>query len=192
MITEHFFPTSISHSFCPFHNEIKDDLINYCFKKQETIPNGVKTFNNNGKVYTTLNTYDILLDKKFERLNIWVKEQVKEYVKQTHMAVNLSLEGDAFFNIYKKYDYQEVHEHAKSIVSCIYFLKSNEKSSKVFFKSRMFDTVEYENNLFAPTGNIFFRPDAGKLLVFRGNVQHFVEQHLDDEERISLAYNFKN
>ena len=55
----------------------------------------------------------------------------------------------------------------------------------------MFDTVEYENNLFAPTGNIFFKPDVGKLLVFRGNVQHFVEQHLDDEERISLAYNFK-
>lgn len=189
MITEYFFPTSISHSYCPFHNEIENNLVNHCFKLSEKISNGVKTFNNNDKLYTTYKTHDILLDEKFNKLNDWVKEQINEYIKQTHMIINFKGKGSSFFNIYKKHDYQELHEHSGDIISCIYFLKCNEKSSRVFFKSRMADSIEYTKN--APTGNIFFKPEPGKLLVFRSNVQHFVEQHLDDEERITLAYNFK-
>ena len=99
--------------------------------------------------------------------------------------------NDAFLNIYKKHDYQETHDHAGSMISCIYFLKSNKKSSRVFFKSRMYDNIEHDSSN-PPTGNVWFESQPGKLLIFRSYVQHFVEQHLDEEERISLAYNFRN
>ena len=132
-----------------------------------------------------------MLDEKFERLNNWIKDEVKKYVDTLRMKVNLKYEGNAFFNIYKKHDYQETHDHAGSIISCIYFLKSNEKSSRVFFKSRMYDNIEHDSSN-PPTGNVWFESQPGKLLIFRSYVQHFVEQHLDEEERISLAYNFKS
>jgi len=121
----------------------------------------------------------------------WIKDEVKKYVDTLRMKVNLKYEGNAFFNIYKKHDYQETHDHAGSIISCIYFLKSNEKSSRVFFKSRMYDNIEHDSSN-PPTGNVWFESQPGKLLIFRSYVQHFVEQHLDEEERISLAYNFKS
>ena len=191
MKIEHFFPTSIAHSFCPFHNEIEHDLINHCYDIEKKIDSGGSSFNNNGKLYTTFKKHDIMLDDKFKRLNEWVKSQVKDYTSQLKMKINLKCEGNAFFNIYKKHDYQETHDHAGSVISCIYLLKSNEKSSRVFFKSRMYDNIEYDS-IYMPIGSIFFEPQPGKLLIFRSYVQHYVEQHLDDEKRISLAYNFRN
>ena len=191
MQIEQFFPTNISNSFCPFHNEIKERLIDHCFSISKTIKKSDNIFQNNGQLYTTYGTHDILLDEKFERLNNWIKEEVKKYVDTLRMKVNLKYEGNAFFNIYKKHDYQETHDHAGSIISCIYFLKSNEKSSRVFFKSRMYDNIEHDSSN-PPTGNVWFESQPGKLLIFRSYVQHFVEQHLDEEERISLAYNFKS
>ena len=137
MQIEQFFPTNISNSFCPFHNEIQERLIDHCFSISKTIKKSDNIFQNNGQLYTTYGTHDILLDEKFERLNSWIKNEVKKYVDTLRMKVNLKYEGNAFFNIYKKHDYQETHDHAGSMISCIYFLKSNEKSSRVFFKSRM-------------------------------------------------------
>jgi len=191
MQIEQFFPTSISHSFCPFHDEVKEQLVNHCLSISKTIKKGDNIFQNNGQLYTTYGTHDILIDEKFERLNNWIKDEVKKYVDTLRMKVNLRYEGNAFFNIYKKHDYQETHDHAGSMISCIYFLKSNEKSSRVFFKSRMYDNIEHDSSN-PPTGNVWFESQPGKLLIFRSYVQHFVEQHLDEEERISLAYNFKS
>jgi len=191
MQIEQFFPTNISHSFCPFHDEIKEQLVNHCLSISKTIKKSDNIFQNNGQLYTTYGTHDILIDEKFERLNNWIKNEVKKYVDTLKMKVNLQYEGNAFFNIYKKHDYQETHDHAGSIISCIYFLKSNEKSSRVFFKSRMYDNIEHDSSN-PPTGNVWFESQPGKLLIFRSYVQHFVEQHLDEEERISLAYNFKS
>ena len=173
MQIEQFFPTNISNSFCPFHNEIQEQLIDHCFSISKTIKKSDNIFQNNGQLYTTYGTHDILLDEKFERLNSWIKDEVKKYVDTLRMKVNLKYEGNAFFN------------------SCIYFLKSNEKSSRVFFKSRMYDNIEHDSSN-PPTGNVWFESQPGKLLIFRSYVQHFVEQHLDEEERISLAYNFKS
>ena len=191
MQIEQFFPTNISNSFCPFHNEVEKQLIDHCFSISKTIKKSDNIFQNNGQLYTTYGTHDILLDEKFERLNNWIKDEVKKYVDTLRMKVNLKYEGNAFFNIYKKHDYQETHDHAGSMISCIYFLKSNEKSSRVFFKSRMYDNIEHDSSN-PPTGNVWFESQPGKLLIFRSYVQHFVEQHLDEEERISLAYNFKS
>ena len=37
---------------------------------------------------------------------------------------------------------------------------------------------------------LFYRPDPGKVIIFRGHMEHAVEAHEDDTPRISLAYNF--
>jgi len=55
----------------------------------------------------------------------------------------------------------------------------------------MYDNIEHDSSN-PPTGNISFESQPGKLLIFRSYVQHFVEQHLDEDDRISLAYNFRN
>ena len=94
-------------------------------------------------------------------------------------------------NIYNKHDYQEAHNHFGFVISCIYFLKANNKASKVFFRPHVFDNIKYDNFTYSPSTPVFYEAQPGKLLIFRSYIDHFVEQHLDEEQRISLAYNFR-
>ena len=65
---------------------------------------------------------------------------------------------EGWFNIYKKYDYQEFHDHGKSTLSAVYFLKSNpKKSSKIYFKFLLqFITLYILYNKYNIYSNIFF------------------------------------
>jgi len=190
MIVEHLFPTIISHSIYPDHKNIEKKLIKYCCNFPKKF-NNKKSFLNNGKLFTTFQNHNLLEDINFKNLNDWVKEQVKLYVEKTTMNYNIKFEGEAFFNIYNKNDYQESHNHFGYIISCIYFLKANKKASKVYFKPNILDNIKYDNFLNSPHSPVFYEAQPGKLLIFRSYLDHFVEQHLDSEKRISIAYNFK-
>ena len=49
--------------------------------------------------------------------------------------------------------------------------------------------VEY-GNLNNPTGTVKFKPNPGKLIIFRSYLNHCVEQKNTDGHRISIAYNY--
>ena len=48
--------------------------------------------------------------------------------------------------------------------------------------------IEYTEDTYE---RMYITPQAGMLLVFRSHLEHSVEQHEDDDKRISMAYNFK-
>jgi hypothetical protein len=99
---------------------------------------------------------------------------------------------ESWFNIYKKGDYQEIHQHTNTIISAVYFLKSNQKSSSLIFRPPFIDQLDVKKtNNFCCNGNIEYKPIPGRLIVFRSFVPHCVPQHKDNQDRITLSYNFR-
>lgn len=192
MIIEQWRPTFIGYCDYPEHKKIQKSLIKECFLIQKNIKSGGKDWISN-KTYNTLNTYNILENKKFYQLNDWIFYKILEYASNLKYKDKYKC-SEGWFNIYKKYDYQEYHDHSDSTFSAVYFLKSNiKKSSKIYFKfNDTRNTMEpTPDPSFKPTHNtVFYDPVPGRLIVFPSTLKHCVERHEYTEERISLAYNF--
>ena len=192
MIIEQWYPNLIGYCDYPEHIKIEKNLVKECLSLSNKIKKGGKNWISN-KTYTTLNTYNILENKKFSKLNEWIFNKVLEYSTSLKYKDKYKCMG-GWFNIYKKYDYQEYHDHGENTLSCVYFLKSNsEKSSKIHFKfnineNLMEPTVNHSFGLTSPTA--WYTPVSGRLLIFKSTLRHCVERHEEDDIRISLAYNF--
>jgi len=187
-----FFPTIIGTATNENHSNIDKKLIDKCYSLQKEIKSGGENWMSKN-TYNTSYTYNIWNDKDFKDLNTWVLKQVKEYSKQLDYVSEYTCDS-AWFNIYKKFDYQEKHEHSPSTFSCIYYLKADPKTSaKTWFYSKIIDGLEPKTNIktIDTSSNITCPSIPGELIIFRSNIEHSVERQETDNERISLAYNFK-
>lgn len=189
---EQWYPNLIGYCDYNNHKKIEKILVKECLFLSNKIKKGGNNWISN-KTYNTLDTYNILKNKKFKNLNEWVFNKVLEYSNNLQYQNNYRC-IESWFNIYKKYDYQEFHDHGKNTLSAVYFLKSNpEKSSKIWFKfndneNLMDPTTSASFNLTCSTA--CYKPIPGRLLIFKSTLKHCVERQEDDNLRISLAYNF--
>jgi hypothetical protein len=192
MIIEQWCPTFIGYCDYSEHKKIEKILVKECLSLSNKIKKGGEDWISN-KTYNTLDTYNILENKKFKDLNEWIFNKVIEYSSNLKYKDKYKcVEG--WFNIYNKYDYQEYHDHCHRTFSAVYFLQSDsEKSSKIYFK------FNNTGNIMEPTPDpsfklscqtVFYNPVPGRLLVFPSTLKHCVERHESKEKRISLAYNF--
>ena len=188
---QQFYPKFIGFADYKEHLSIEKTLVKECLSISKKIKKGGDSWIAD-KTYNTLNTYSLLSNKKFDKLNKWIFKKIQQYSDLLKYKGEYKC-SDAWFNIYKKYDFQEYHEHGLSTLSAVYFLKSNKNSSKIFFKfndsSNVMDPV-IDNNFILTAPLINYEPIPGRLLIFRSTVKHCVERHEDDDIRISLAYNF--
>lgn len=192
MITRKFFPTIIGTATNKNHSSIEKKLVEQCYSLKEKVKSGGQHWISKN-TYNTSYTYNIWNDKNFKSLNDWVFEQIKEYSKQLNYVSEYVCDS-SWFNIYKKYDYQEKHEHSPSTFSCIYYLKANpDTCAKTWFYSKVIDGLEPKsnNNMIDTAGTINTPPRSGELIIFRSNIEHSVERQETEDERISIAYNFK-
>ena len=189
-----WFPYSIGEALNPDHQEYEEKYSKRCEKikkefKQQRDDTWVSNLYN-----TSVTEYKLHEDKTFKPLITWVKTQAQKYSDDLGMKLNGSryvpkLDG-AWFNFYEKNNFQEYHWHP-CILSCIYYLKSNPNGARTIFKSKIYESyhIEYDNNS-RPVGTCWYEPTPGGLLVFRGFMDHCVEQKTDDDDRITIAFNF--
>lgn len=192
MRVEKFFPTLIGFVKNPNHNNIENNLVKKCYELKHNIKSGGQNWLAKN-TYNTSYTYNLFNDENFKCLNDWVMQEIKNYTDNIGYENNLVCDT-AWFNIYEKYNYQEVHEHAPNSISAIYFLKANpDTCAKTYFYSNNFDGLEPKsnNNNIDTNHTISINPLSGLLILFRSNVKHSVEQQLSNDERITIAYNFK-
>tara|TARA_R100001509_G_scaffold22053_1_gene11542 strand:+ start:110 stop:706 length:597 start_codon:yes stop_codon:yes gene_type:complete len=192
---ERFFPTLIGYYDNPHHSALEKDVSDRCFELEKTIKKGGVNIWLSDTVYNTDGTYETWEDKHFKGINDFVLEKVTEYANEIGLKDDcLNYRPyDSWFTIYRKGDYQEYHTHGSSVISAIYFVKANDKSAKVYFKSPIADHIvpEYKERSADTWERIFYDPKPGRLVVFRSYLEHCVEMQKDKESRISLAYNFK-
>ena len=194
MITLKLFPKIVGVFLNENNSSFKNSLAKKCYDYQKQNIQGSKTWvskvcNSNS---SNLNLYD---DKSFNKLLSWIDKKVNEYCQNLKISSNLNYKY-AWFNIYKKHNFQEYHSHSDSTISAIYYLKGNEKSAKTHFidfehqkMNHKFNITEYNED----NSSSWHMPfEEGKLLVFRSDMFHCVEQHTLVTDRISLAINYKS
>jgi uncharacterized protein (TIGR02466 family) len=120
---------------------------------------------------------------------------VKEIYKQ------LSIDGQGtdinyWFNINNKYDYNCSHRHGNSYFSAVVYLKTPTNSGNIVFErpDDMRDFIQFKENTENNWGSYWIEPKENTIILFPSYVPHYVEQNRTeniDDERISIAFNFK-
>ena len=182
------FPTLVGVSMNPNHD---DSLVSRCLDIQSSIQSGGKDWVSKD-TYNTIGSHDILKDENFASINKFVRLSVKEFCKEIKVDMKMIVPTSSWMNIYRKGDYQEYHNHNPDFLSAIYYLKTPKDSSRLFIKSPLNDMIapDYTELTMDNKSRQVIQPEDGMLIIFRSHIEHCVEKHMDDEPRISLAYNF--
>jgi|TARA_R100001530_G_scaffold79344_1_gene55340 uncharacterized protein (TIGR02466 family) len=184
MIIEKLFPINVGIADNPNHKDLKK-LEPYIYKLSKQIKKGGNNWIAN-RTYNTAQTHNIFKDCKFERLNNWVDKQVTDYCNILNYKGTLNA-TIAWFNIYKKSDYQEYHNHPGGTLAAVYFFKSDKDSSAFHIKSY----YGRDSNEFSLGDHTTYKSKEGRLLIFNSTVQHCVSPHMGEEDRISFSFNYK-
>jgi uncharacterized protein (TIGR02466 family) len=188
-----YFPSLIGVSKLDMPKNLKNKAVTKCIDLKNKIKNGGENWLSRD-TYNTLGTFNFFKDKDFNFISSYIKKEIIDYCNQLHIDFNkLNLNtSDAWFNYYKKGDYQEYHVHPESALSAVFFLDGPKNSSRIFFKSPInpFSRVPYKSYKEDTYKTIYFNMKPGMLLIFDSSLEHAVEQHKEKEARISLATNF--
>ena len=85
------------------------------------------------------------------------------------------------------------HLHSRSVLTCVYYVKGNEKSGNLVVQNpiTVLDYVfgkEITKNYTAFTSaEMEIKPTTGRLIIFPSWLMHYVKPNLSNEERISIA-----
>lgn len=98
---------------------------------------------------------------------------------------------NVWVNINRKYNYNHNHYHPNSHFSGVFYVKANSKNGNLVFdrpdiQEHYIDcwTSEYTQKKF------FITPETNLFVLFPAYINHYVEQNLSNEPRISIAMNF--
>ena len=191
MIYEKWFPTIISYSFNPNHNDIEEKLVKKCYDIKSKVASGGSNWISNTTYNTSDGMYDLFLDNDFEDLNSWVDSQVSLYCEELLIDKHV-IRQNGWFNIYKEHDYQEGHVHPGSTISAIYCLSGEINSAEIFFKTPKTDMLYLRYKQFNNDnhGIVKYPFQPGILLIFLSDTEHHVGKHTLQTDRISISYNY--
>jgi len=182
---ETFWPETIAYDYYTEDKDYLNVLTDKCLELQNIIEKGGDFWES--PVYNTMMRHDLRKEIIFAKLIKWIDNSVYAYMSnlgfsfaETNMKPELS-----WFNIYKKGDYQEYHHHAGCICSAIFILKSG-GNTKVNFEKPFQEMIFSET----PT-EVQYESEDAKLIIFRSHLKHSVSTHIGDEDRISLALNYR-
>ncbi len=168
------------------------NLIKYCYDLSNKIDSGGKHWIAKN-TYNTSTTYNICEDSNFNQINNWIYNEVDSFVKEIGFKGVDKSKNWGWFNLYNKNNFQEWHNHNFHLVSAIYYLKINENSAKTFFKNPLPENPnrpQFDPNNPYTWSTYFVEPKNDTLVIFKSDLDHCVEPHLDDSTRITLSYNF--
>jgi len=81
------------------------------------------------------------------------------------------------------------HNHGDSDISGVYYFKTNTEDGSIFFLNPLPSLIT--SNFLASNELVYYKPEVGKLLLFPSWLYHGVRSNDTEEERISLAFNYK-
>lgn len=102
---------------------------------------------------------------------------------------------DMWINIAEPGEYQEFHIHDRSHFSCVYYVKTPRYCGDIVFKSleKWADMMKLEThgNNYASSDTCRYIPEEGKLIVFKSTLPHMAMKNKSNEDRCSIAANFR-
>jgi uncharacterized protein (TIGR02466 family) len=131
---------------------------------------------------------------EFEPLNLRILQVCQRIAESQHFHPDLVLQHEAWININPPGASNKIHFHANCHFSGIYYisLKPPECGS-IFFRdprvaSRMLTYPTTQPTEFT-SDEVRMDPEAGRMYVFPGWLEHGVEENRSDQDRVSIAFN---
>lgn len=147
------------------------------------------TILNVGTNYNTKNSY-VLNEKILENLKNVIMLYVKDYFTKVLSTTAQPYITQSWLNYQTQDQFHHMHDHPNSIVSGVFYIKTDEKDS-VSFHKRIYETVLLDktslNAFNANDINTSIR--MGDLIMFPSSLLHSVSKKETNNERISLAFN---
>lgn len=146
-------------------------------------------------LYTTFNTaHDLHLEPGFKEITSYIEQEANDYARELGMDLGnqpLSVRG-SWINIYGQGHSQEIHVHANSLVSAVYYVKAPEGVPGLMIHSPFIDEMLAPKVVETNLANMVFDeiPIApGKIVLFRSWTRHSVRPNHVPGDRISIAFN---
>jgi len=124
--------------------------------------------------------------KKFTRLYMHTTDKVDFYLQNSWIVKH------------NKNHWGQIHHHANSLLSGVYYLKTPPNSGNINFHKNclhmnMFPPsirMEYDLINYYNVDQYSLRPKAGKILIFPAHLEHSIDINKSDNDRYSCAFNF--
>ena len=120
-------------------------------------------------------------------------EALKEFSPRENL---LLFPGPVWFNINKTGTAVAPHQHPGCVLAGVYYIKANQNSGSISFmnsdKATSWSYVPkyYEKRTKYTEPAHTISPSPSKCIMFPGNLMHYVNANEDEEDRVSIAFNF--
>ena len=123
-----------------------------------------------------------------------VKNVAAQCLRELGCNKNVDLHN-FWININGNHNYNDVHVHPGALLSGVYYVKCSPRSGEIVFPRNFSDgfilaKMEEEGNM-TLLNQMFakYTPRVGTMYMFMAHAPHYVEPNLDNDPRISIAFN---
>ena len=131
-----------------------------------------------------------------------LKNTINKFAQDLHEYIDLKKDrlnilDNLWFNINSKGSSNRPHTHPGSVFSGVFYLKVPKNSGRIVFTNPNklneyhFDKDRVNSFNDYTSSYRWYEPKQSKLIMFPANLEHYVEGHTADEDRISIAFNTK-
>lgn len=127
-----------------------------------------------------------------QKLKTYMDEQGKLFVQEKMQNIPIHL-GRAWIQIYNKNQCIDVHHHAYSILTCVFYVTVPENSGDLILVDPRGSVIQYDiyrSEAALDATSIRFKPKEGSLIFFPGYMLHYTELNVNDKKRRCIAANF--
>ena len=190
IVPNYLFPTVVWSTLFDDRESFNATLLEQIYRLRDQDPAGVE--NTNVRGWQSPNNVQNL--PEFEPLNLRILQVCQRIAESQHFHPDLVLQHEAWININPPGASNKIHFHANCHFSGIYYisLKPPECGS-IFFRdprvaSRMLTYPTTQPTEFT-SDEVRMDPEAGRMYVFPGWLEHGVEENRSDQDRVSIAFN---
>mgnify|MGYP001301652196 CR=1 FL=1 len=165
-----------------------DAIETFAYDRKNLDPEGTRLSNYIGWQSNSIRYGD---NEAFDKLMQTISEEVDACAAQTGLP-KLNVQN-VWMNINSPGAYNHLHNHAGSILSGVYYVKSQPEQGNIFFERG--DDAEYflppieEANYFTSTATTY-KATTGAIYIFPGWLKHSVQPNLTADDRLSISFNY--
>jgi len=169
-------------------------IIDYFLEIESKDRNTVANRYTDGSYTSFYSQENIINLNLLEQIKSFMSNSVRQVHSMTGLTGNLSF-TQSWFNINRKHSYHEQHHHCPNIWSGVYYLKASEEDATISFINKNLLDVSWpykakkEINTDYNSTQTVCKVKSGMLLIFPSYLHHKVDQHVSNNERISIAFN---